>query len=44
MIGYAPRKSGSPDSFDAAISPYESAWLPVMLRYVPGGSFAGFTS
>src|SRR5207249_3496217 len=32
VIGYAPRKSGSPDSFDAAISPYESAWLPVMLR------------
>src|SRR3954467_6791142 len=44
VIGYAPRNSGSPDSFDAAISPYDSAWLPVMLRYVPGASFAGFTS
>src|ERR671939_70765 len=37
-------KSGRPDSFDAAIKPYASAWLPVMLRYVPGVSFAGFTS
>ena len=36
VIGYAPRKSGSPLSFDAAIRPYASAWLPVMLRYVPG--------
>ena len=36
VIGYAPRKSGRPDSFDAAISPYAIAWLPVMLRYVPG--------
>jgi hypothetical protein len=32
VIGYAPRKSGSPDFTDAAISPNESAWLPVMLR------------
>src|SRR5579862_6796231 len=32
VIGYAPRNSGRPASFDAAISPYESAWLPVMLR------------
>ena len=44
MIGYAPRKSGSPDRRDAATSPSESAWLPVMFRYVPGASFAGFTS
>jgi len=44
VIGYAPRKSGSPDSFEAAISPYDSAWLPVMLRYVPGASFAGLIS
>ena len=44
MIGYAPRKSGSPESRDAATSPSDSAWLPVMLRYVPGLSFAGFTS
>ena len=36
VIGYAPRKSGRPLSFDAAIRPYASAWLPVMLRYVPG--------
>src|SRR5262249_39942828 len=29
VIGYAPRKSGSPESFAAAMRPYESAWLPV---------------
>ena len=28
----------------AAIRPRPSAWLPVMFRYVPGGSFAGATS
>ena len=44
VIGYAPRNSGRPLSFDAAISPYESAVLPVMFRYVPGRSFAGLTS
>jgi hypothetical protein len=44
VIGYAPRKSGSPESFDAAIKPNESAWFPVMLRYVPGRSYAGFTT
>jgi hypothetical protein len=44
VIGYAPRNKGSPLSFEAAINPYESAWLPVMFRYVPGASFAGFTS
>ncbi len=32
VIGYAPRKSGSPDFTEAAISPYASAWFPVMLR------------
>ena len=32
VIGYAPRKSGNPLSFDAASSPYESAWLPVICR------------
>ena len=41
MIGYAPRKSGRPDSCDAAISPYDSAWLPVMFRYVPGRELRG---
>jgi hypothetical protein len=44
VIGYAPRKSGRPDFTDAAIRPSESAWLPVMLRYVPGASFAGLIS
>jgi len=44
VIGYAPRKSGRPDSCDAAISPYASAWLPVMLRYTPGVISADFTS
>ena len=32
VIGYAPRKSGRPESFDAAISPYASAVLPVIWR------------
>ena len=32
VIGYAPRKSGNPDFTEAAMSPYESAWLPVTLR------------
>ena len=32
VIGYAPRKSGSPHCTPAAISPNASAWLPVMLR------------
>ena len=44
VIGYAPRKSGRPESFDAAIRPYESAVFPVICRYVPGASFAGATS
>ena len=44
VIGYAPRKSGSFESFDAASRPQESAALPVIWRYRPGGSFAGFTS
>ena len=44
VIGYAPRKSGRPLSFDAATSPYESAPLPVICRYRPGWSSAGFTS
>ena len=44
MIGYAPRKSGKPDLTDAATKPYASAWLPVMPRYTPGFSAAGFTS
>ena len=30
VIGYAPRKSCRPERFDAAISPYESAVLPVI--------------
>ena len=32
VIGYAPRKSGSFESFDAASSPHESAVLPVICR------------
>src|SRR5438552_9416072 len=44
VIGYAPRNSGRPERCDAAISPYASARLPLMLRYVPGGTVAGFTS
>src|SRR6266536_5410381 len=44
VIGYAPRNSGSSERFDAAISPYASARLPLMLRYVPVGSAAGLTS
>jgi hypothetical protein len=32
VIGYAPRKSGRPLSFDAAIRPYASAVLPVICR------------
>ncbi len=44
MIGYAPRKSGSFESRDAATRPSDSAWLPVMFRYVPGVSFAGLIS
>jgi hypothetical protein len=44
VIGYAPRNSGRPDRFDAVSSPYASAVLPVMLRYVPGGRAAGLTS
>ena len=44
MIGYAPRNSGSPLFWLAATSPIASALLPVTLRYVPGASFAGFTS
>src|SRR5580658_369636 len=35
VIGYEPRNSGSPDRRDAATSPYASALLPVMLRYLP---------
>ena len=44
VIGYAPRKSGSPDSLLAATSPYESAVFPEICRYVPGASGAGATS
>ena len=44
VIGYAPRNSGSFESFDAASSPHESAMFPVIWRYFPGGSFAAFTS
>ena len=32
VIGYAPRKSCKPDSCDAAMSPYDSAVLPVICR------------
>src|SRR5215472_16528525 len=32
VIGYEPRKIGSPDSLDAATRPLASAVLPVMLR------------
>ena len=32
VIGYAPRKRSRPESFDAAISPYDSALLPVICR------------
>ena len=32
VIGYAPRKSRRPESFEAAISPYASAVLPVICR------------
>jgi hypothetical protein len=32
VIGYAPRKRSSPESCDAAISPYESATFPVIWR------------
>ena len=32
VIGYAPRKRSSPDSFEAAIRPYASAELPVICR------------
>ena len=44
VIGYAPRKTGSPERTPAATRPSESAALPVMLRYVPGFIFAGLTS
>src|SRR5437764_9208963 len=44
VIGYAPRKRSSPESFDAASSPHESAALPVIWRYWPGGSLAALTS
>ena len=44
VIGYALRKSGSFDWTLAATSPMASAWFPVTLRYVPGGSCAGATS
>ena len=44
VIGYAPRKSGRPESLLAAISPYDSAAFPEIWRYVPGWSFAGATS
>jgi hypothetical protein len=44
VIGYAPRKSGNPESLLAAISPYVRAELPEIWRYFPGRSFAGATS
>src|SRR5881628_259690 len=44
VIGYAPRNKGRPDFTDAAMRPYASAWLPVMLRYRPGFIAAGLTS
>ena len=44
MIGYAPRKSGSPLSLLAATRPYVSAVLPETWRYVPGAALAGAIS
>ena len=44
VIGYAPRKSGNPESLLAATSPYVSAVLPDTWRYVPGSSGAGAIS
>ena len=44
VIGYAPRKSGSPESLLAAMRPYVSAVFPEIWRYVPGASCAGATS
>jgi hypothetical protein len=44
VIGYAPRNNGSPDCCDAAISPYDKAALPVMLRYRPAAISAGLIS
>ena len=44
VIGYAPRKSGSPLSLLAATRPYVSAVFPETCRYVPGATFAGATS
>jgi hypothetical protein len=32
VIGYEPQNSGSLERTLAATSPYDSAWLPVMLR------------
>ena len=40
VIGYEPRNSSLLLSFAAVIKPHASAWLPLTLRYVPGGSWA----
>ncbi len=44
VIGYEPRKIGSPLCTPAATSPYASARFPVMLRYRPGSCSAGLIS
>ncbi len=44
VIGYDPRKIGSPLCVPAATRPYASAMLPVMFRYRPGDSLAGLIS
>jgi hypothetical protein len=44
VIGYEPRKIGSPLCWPAATRPQASAVLPVMFVYVPGSSRAGATS
>ena len=44
VIGYEPWNRVSPDLAAAATNPRASALLPLMLRYVPGSSFAGGTS
>ena len=43
VIGYDPRKTGSPVVCPAATMPNASAVLPVICRYVPGFSLAGAT-
>ena len=44
VIGYAPRKSGSPESLLAATRPKVRAVLPETCRYVPGTLGAGAIS